>query len=599
MAFIPEEIIQEVIARTDIVDLVGEYVRLERKSAANLFGLCPFHQEKTPSFSVTPTKQIFYCFGCEKGGNAVKFIQEIEHLSFPEAIRFLAKRVNVEIREDDDPKAEERRRQRERLNQCMLEAARYFYRALHSREGKAAEDYMLKKRRLSPATLTKFGVGFSGNEWDGLTRYLMGKKFTAEEIIQCGLAKRSSKDGRLYDLFRGRVMIPIFDAYGGLVAFGGRILTRDEPKYLNSPETDLYKKSQVLFALNFAKRSREKMLLLTEGYMDTISLHEAGLDFAIASLGTALTMAQIRAMGHFGRKIIIAYDSDEAGQRAADRAINLMRSAGVEASVLVIPGAKDPDDYIHENGAERFRVLLRNALPFLDFKIYRARQTSLTPNGSLDTLAYQDRVIDVLTEEEDLVKRELYARKLAEELGVSPRTVLQEINRRLDRNAKLSREQEQNLRSPQSGSKSASSKKPIRLRENELIVLTALFQDPGLLEKPETDVRAEDFSEEIQPLMKVLLPRMRHSEVSISEFLTMAEQTLPEDSVSETFSGFSSRIKNENLRPAEELLREALIHLRSETRQKQAKDLFARYNAEQDPEKRKHLAEEYRKLTSE
>lgn len=599
MAFIPEEIIQEVIARTDIVDLVGEYVRLERKSASNLFGLCPFHQEKTPSFSVTPDKQIFYCFGCEKGGNAVKFIQEIEHLSFPEAIRFLAARANIEIPENEDPKVDERRKHQKRLSQCMLEAARYFYRALYSPEGKAAQDYMLKKRGLSPSTLTKFGVGYSGSDWDGLSRYLYSKRFKAEEILQCGLAKRSQKDGKLYDLFRDRVMIPIFDTHGGLVAFGGRILTQDEPKYLNSPETELYKKSQVLFALNFARKSREGLLLLTEGYMDTISLHEAGCDFAVASLGTALTTQQIRMLGQFGRRVVIAYDSDDAGQRAADRALNMMRSLGVEASVLVIPGAKDPDDFIHENGAERFRALIPNAYSYLDFKIYRAHQSSMTVNGSLDTLAYQERVIAELTREEDLVKRELYARKLAEELGVTPQAVLREIERRLKRGADAGAEREQKLRTPRQGSQSMPGKKEISLSEDELIILAALFQDHELAQRSDLNIRAEDFSAEIRNLMRTLLQRMQQSAVSIPEFLALAEQELPEESVAETVSEFLSRLSNEGLRPADELLSEALGRLRGEAKQQQAKELFARYSSETDPLVRQELAKAYRRIISE
>ena len=337
MAF-PERFLDELTERNDIVDVVSQYVRLTKKSGANLFGLCPFHSEKTPSFSVAPDKQIYHCFGCGKGGGVINFIMEIENLSFPDAVAFLARRANMPLPEEAQSEDTSRRA---RFLQLNRDAARFFHETLKSPQGAPAQDY-IRRRAISPAMVTRFGLGFAPDSWDSLANAMRKKGYGDQELFEAGLVKHG-KSGGVYDAFRNRLMFPVIDVRGSVIGFSGRILGDGEPKYLNSPETPVFSKSHNLFGLNLAKKSKNGYIILVEGNIDVVSLHQAGFDGAVASLGTSLTGEQARLISRYTNEVILCYDSDEAGRKAASRAIGILEKLDLKVRVLQVPGAKDPD----------------------------------------------------------------------------------------------------------------------------------------------------------------------------------------------------------------------------------------------------------------
>jgi DNA primase len=425
---IPDELVDEVRAKNDIVSVVEQYVRLDKRSGSNFFGLCPFHNEDTPSFSVSPQKQIFYCFGCHKGGNVITFIREIEKCTWPQALKILADRANVKLPEPEDDSYRERAALNSQIAAIYLEAARYYYRNLIAEPGKGAHQY-LRNRAISDKTLKKFGLGYATDDWDGLYRHLtqLGLK-DSQALEKSGLFKRG-KQGGIFDLFRNRLMFPIFDAMGKIVAFGGRVLDDSLPKYINSPETPLYTKGRHLYGLNIAKSSHDKRLVLVEGYMDALAMHQAGIDNTVAVLGTALTESQAHLIRKYTDQVIVGFDADRAGQTAALRSLDILTSRGLKVTVLQIPDGKDPDEFIRKQGPERFRALLEESLPLLDYKLEVARQGS-TQQGHLDILAYQDQACTILAREDNAIIRELYAGKVSEILHASPDSVNREIERR-------------------------------------------------------------------------------------------------------------------------------------------------------------------------
>ena len=324
----PPSFLDDVVARNPIEDVVGQYVTMQRRGS-NLFGLCPFHGEKTASFSVAPEKGIYYCFGCHKGGGVINFIMEIENLSYPDAVRFLAKRAGLEVPED--PEYQSRYRTQERLWALCQEAARFFHGTLYSPAGEAGLQYA-GRRGLSKGTLTRFGVGFAPNRWDGLLTAMKGKGYSEEELLESGLALRSEKSGNLYDRFRNRLMFPIIDVRGHVIGFGGRVMDDSTPKYLNSPETLIFNKRKNLFAMNLAKKSKSGRIILVEGYMDAVALHQFGFDYAVASLGTALTEEHASLLAKYTDQVVLIYDGDQAGQSATRRAIPILEKTGLPVS---------------------------------------------------------------------------------------------------------------------------------------------------------------------------------------------------------------------------------------------------------------------------
>ena len=418
-----QRFLDDLFARVDIVSLVSKYVHLTKKGG-NHFGLCPFHNEKTASFSVNGEKQIFHCFGCGVGGGAVQFLMKMENLEFRDAVAQLAESVGMEVPVDGNP-GESRRR--DRLYDLMREAARHFHANLKRPEAAGAVDY-IRRRALQPQTVTRFGLGYSMDSWDDLSRAMKAKGYTEEELLFAGLTVRG-KNNSAYDRFRGRLMFPIIDVRGRVIAFGGRVLDDSLPKYLNSPDTPIFNKTQNLFGLNYAKKSKHGKLILAEGYMDVISLHQAGFDCAVASLGTSLTAEQARIISRYTDRCVISYDADEAGQKAAQRAIQIFGGAGVTVQVLRIPGAKDPDEFIKKNGPEAFDQLLSKSEGQTEYRLRVIRQKyDLSQDDQ--KVAFLKEASGMLAGIPNAVERDVFAGRAAEAAGVSREAVLIEVEKR-------------------------------------------------------------------------------------------------------------------------------------------------------------------------
>lgn len=519
---IPEQVIEDVKSSSELVSVVEQYVRLDKRSGANFFGLCPFHQEDTPSFSVSPSKQIFYCFGCNKGGNVINFIMEIEKCSYPEAIRMLAERAGIKIPEPDDAAWQKRNERNRQLYEIYLEAARWFYKNITGPQGKIAVEY-LKKRGISAGLARKFGLGYAPGEWDGLLQHLTAKQYPQELLLQSGLFKRG-RNGGLYDVFRQRLIFPIFDVMGKVIAFGGRVLDDSMPKYINSPETPVYTKGRHLYALNLAKQSREKQIIIVEGYMDAISLYQAGIDCVVASLGTALTENQARLLARYTENVTIAYDADVAGQNAALRSLDILQKNNIKVNVLQVPEGKDPDDYIHMHGPERFNALVEKALPLIDFKLL-AEKRKATSDGRLDLLAYQDAACDLLAHEENAIVRELYAGKLAEELNASPDTVLREIERRHQQPAE-NKEKDQLRQTIIRETESAEKTSSAEATKEEIYLLTILADQPDIYEQLDPQPQADDFTPGLMAgIAAEVFTRLKSGRLDPSSLIELGEAT--------------------------------------------------------------------------
>lgn len=424
---IPEQFVDELVSRTDIVDLVGSYVRLNKKGN-NYWGLCPFHSEKTASFSVSPDKQICYCFGCHKGGGAINFVMEVENLSFVDAVHNLAQRAGLQVPESDYDKG--RKEKRERLLEMNKEAARYFHSQLYTPQGAQALDY-LRRRGLSQNTLTNFGLGFAPDSWDGLLNALAEKGYDKKLVLEGGLAVSNDK-GRIYDRFRNRVMFPIIDVRGSVIGFGGRVMDDSKPKYLNSPEGPIYNKSRNLFALNIAKKTKAGRIILTEGYMDTIALHQAGFDCAVASLGTALTADHAQLLSRYTKEAVIAYDGDGAGVAAAQRAIPLLEKAGLKVKVLQMRGAKDPDEFIKTYGRDAFAKLLDESTNHIEYRLEKIR-AKYDLSDDAQRIEFLHEATGLVASLSSAVEREVYGGRAAQAAGISADAMAQEVKKELHR----------------------------------------------------------------------------------------------------------------------------------------------------------------------
>ena len=426
---IPREIIEEILYRTDIESLVGSYVSLKR-SGSNLFGLCPFHSERSPSFSVSPGKKMFYCFGCGAGGDAITFVMKAENLEYIDAIEFLAARAGITIPQDGKVEAG---MSRKRVFDMNRDAAKFFRDCLFDpRYGKEGLRYLTEERGLSQGFIKHFGLGYSPNDFGMLTDHMKRLGYTEDELVTGFLCGKSQKTGRPYDYFRNRVMFPIIDVTGNVIAFGGRVMDDSKPKYLNSSDTPGFKKSKNLFALNFAKNYCEESLILCEGYMDVIALHAAGFSNAVATLGTSLTAEQARMMTKYTKKVLVSYDSDEAGQRAADRAIRILGDVGLDVRILKLPDAKDPDEFIKKFGAERLRSVLNESKTWFDFKadaIFAKHDLGAT-GGRLKA---SEEICSVIATVPSQIEREVYITQTAPRLGLTPDVMKNNVNRLMGR----------------------------------------------------------------------------------------------------------------------------------------------------------------------
>ena len=502
---IPHEYIEELTRRTDIVELVGSYVQLKRKG--RLYGgLCPFHSEKTPSFYVYPDTESFYCFGCQAAGDAIGFVKKINNISTEEAIKMLAARAGMPEPQEDDKTG----RLRSRVLSMNKEAARFFHACLNStvEEARQARAYW-RRRGLDDKTIVRFGLGYAPDDGQALYQYLRGKGYNQQELDASGLFKRSPS-GRIYCLFWKRVMTPIFDLRGNIIAFGGRVLDDSKPKYVNSPETLVYHKSDTVFALQIAKRSASRRFVLCEGYMDVISMQQAGIDTAVCACGTALTPDQVRLISEYADEVILSYDSDEAGQKATLRSLELFRNSPVKVGVLQIPGAKDPDEYIKKYGAERFQALLDGVGNALDFQLGRLKdQYDLAQDAQ--RLEYVKEAVDLLAQRSSPTEQEVYAGRLAEETNISKAAIMTQLGTAVKKaGSKRRREHDrQVLRSGEMDqikvSYTAGGSQALGIVSAQQRLLAAILREPQYLDLVKDQLTADRF---IQPQQKELYQAM-------------------------------------------------------------------------------------------
>lgn len=405
-----DSFLQELKMKTDIEDVISTYVTLKRRGAT-LVGLCPFHNEKTPSFTVYPATQSFYCFGCGAGGDAITFLKKIENLDYLDAVKTLAQRAGLQMPQEgfDDSLSKRRRR----ILEMNREAARFYHGVLLSPEGKVGYDYYIG-RALSAATINHFGLGFAPNQWDALLKHMRAKGYQPAELVDAGLARKGQKG--YYDNFRNRVMTPIIDVRGNVIAFGGRVLDDSKPKYINTGDTLVYKKTNELFALNFAKDSKEDALILCEGYMDVIAMHQAGFTNAVAGCGTALTTEQVRLISRYAKEVILTYDADEAGQKALQKAMTLFDQTDVKVRIPALVGGKDPDEIIRTYGRDKFKGMLEGASNETEFRLLALRRqyNLATTQGKIDFIGGALQILATLPP----VEQDLYVSRLSEELGV-------------------------------------------------------------------------------------------------------------------------------------------------------------------------------------
>ena len=431
MAF-PQSFLDELTARSDIVDVVGGYVQLKRQGA-NFFGLCPFHSEKTGSFSVSPDKQIYYCFGCKKGGGVINFIMEEENLPFPDAVRFLAKRAGMEVPEEEEDREAGKRRQR--LLELNRDAARFYYALLQAPEGRRVQEY-LDRRKIRRATAVKFGMGAAPDAWDVLLNAMTKKGYTKSELLTAGLIVDNKKGG-FYDKFRSRLMLPVIDTRGDVVAFGSRVLDHSEPKYMNSSETPVYSKRRVLYGLNLAKKTKRPNIILCEGNLDIVTLHQAGFDNAVASMGTALTVEQTRLLSRFTRELVLCYDNDNAGKIATERALQILNGSEFSVKVLQLPRRRtedgelvkqDADDFIKNQGPDAFERLLGGSENGVEFRMAQvAEKYDLTSDE--ERAAYGEEISKLLATLPNEVEREIYSVRAAETARITPEAMKLDVER--------------------------------------------------------------------------------------------------------------------------------------------------------------------------
>ena len=493
MAF-PPSFIDELVQRNPIEDVVGQHVNLKR-SGANMFGLCPFHGEKTASFSVAPDKGIYYCFGCHKGGGVINFQMEVEGMSYPDAVRALAKRVGMTVPEDEEYQS--RYKQQERLWALHKEAARYFHSQLYAPVGQAALQYALG-RGMSKSILTTFGVGYAPESWDGLVKAMRAKGYTDQELRESGLVTVSQKNGNLFDRFRDRLMFPIIDVRGNVIAFGGRTLKNDKDtaKYLNSPESMIFNKRKNLFGLNLAKKSKENSLILVEGNIDVVALHQYGFDNAVASLGTSLTDEQAALITRYAEQVILIYDGDQAGQNATKRAIPILEKAGLQVKVLQLRDAKDPDEFLKKFGADKFKLLLEESSNRVEYQLNAIRRKY--------DIGIDDQRVKYLQESADLIstlpsaiQREVYAGRVAETAKISMETMSMEIKRAIKRRQAMDKKKQEAIdlapaKALQPKSRTIRYDNMKSAMAEECVIALAL-REPALLDLAE-DLEPETFS---------------------------------------------------------------------------------------------------------
>lgn len=532
-----DDLIEEIRSRNDIVDVVSDYVKLKKKGST-YFGLCPFHNEKSPSFSVNGQRQIFHCFGCGEGGNVYSFIMKYENFTFPEAVRYLAERSGVEL-----PKVEysSEERKRDTLKTSLLEvnkeSAMYFFRLLKSEKGRYGYDY-LRGRGLTDETIVKFGLGYSSNYRDDLYRFLRGKGYQDEVLKESGLFTYTERG--VYDKFNNRVMFPIMDINNKVIGFGGRVMGEGEPKYLNSPETILFDKSRNLYGMNYARTSRKDSLLICEGYMDVISLHQAGFSNAVASLGTAFTSGQCLLMKRYTENVYLTYDSDGAGIKAALRAIPMIKEAGLSAKVINMKPYKDPDEFMKNLGAEAYEERIRNARNSFLFEIDRMME-AVDLNDPDKKAGFYTEVARKLLEFEDELERNVYIDAVSREYNIPKESLVKSVNKQAYTYVAGENRKTERQEYAVSGEKGKKEKSTVA-KENGIIqaqkiLITWILDEPSLLERISQVINENDFSEPVYNKVAALLfEQIRNDNINPAKIIDYFESEEEHREVSALFN---------------------------------------------------------------
>ncbi len=533
---LPESFLQQLKMSCDIESIISSYVSVKRQGR-NRACLCPFHSEKTPSMVVYNDTQSFYCFGCGAGGDVISFIMKIENLDYIEAVKLLADRAGMQMPEGgvDDSLA----KLKLRILEMNREAARFFHQCLSAPVGQAGLAY-LRKRELSNETIKKYGLGFAPDSWDSLRKHLRAKGYTDEEMYRAFLVSKSKK-GSYFDIYRNRVIFPILDLRGNVIGFGGRVLDDSKPKYLNSGDTPVFKKTKNLFSLNFAKAEGKERLILAEGYMDVIAMYQAGFRNVVATLGTALTQDQARAISNYVDEVVLCYDSDEAGQKATKRATGLLAAEGIKTKVLKIEGAKDPDEYIKKFGATRFKLLLDGSSSATDYELERLKETYDLDSAEGKVGYLKAAVEQVISRIPSPIDREVYAGKLSQETGVSGAVILSQVNAIIKRRLRTREKQEwQDIQSgkqyytdrlnPQKGAN-----KREAIAEERILAFLCKNGEYGsyVLEKIDADAFATDFN---RRLFGIIADKIRHN-ISLD---TLSGELTPEEMA--RLSGYQAKV---------------------------------------------------------
>lgn len=545
-----EDVIEEVRSRNDIVSVISEYVKLQRKGSS-YFGLCPFHNEKSPSFSVSPDKQMYYCFGCGAGGNVFTFIQEYENYSFPEAMKFLAERAGITLPEKEYSQ-EERRAQdlRTRILNVNKMAAKYYYYQLRTENGRQAMEY-LKNRRLSDETIRSFGLGYSNKYSNDLYLYLKKQGVSDELLRESGLMNVDERNG-MYDKFWNRVIFPIMDVNNRVIGFGGRVMGDGKPKYLNSPETAVFDKSRNLYGLNVARTARKKSMLVCEGYMDVISMHQAGFKNSVASLGTALTTQHASLLKRYTDEVILTYDSDGAGIKAALRAIPMLKAAGISTRVLHMNPYKDPDEFIKTLGPEAFQERMDQAENSFLFEISILERDFDMHDPEGKTGFYQAAARKLMEFDQEL-ERENYIQAVAERYQISFDSLRKMVNREAMRGAVPRREREEVVR-PQKKREKEDGKKT-----SQRLLLTWLIEQKGLYEKISAYISPEDFTDPLyREVAEKLFEQLKTGEVNPARILSAYEDA---EQQREVAALFNATVRVETKAELEKALNETILRV--------------------------------------
>ena len=486
-----DELIDEIKNNNDIVDVVSQYVHLKR-SGRNYFGLCPFHNEKSPSFAVSPDKQIFHCFGCGVGGNVIHFISKIEGINYRESIELLAERANITLPKLESIGDNKTQELKDKIYQINKEAAYFYHENLYKPTAKPAQEYV-KKRKLNNATLKEFLIGYSGN-FNELYNFLKSKGFSDEAILASDLVNKNDR-GQFIDRFRHRLMFPIQDVRGRIIAFGGRVLDDSKPKYINSPENLVYSKGRHLFGLYNAKKHDTKKILIVEGYMDVISLHQRGITNVVASLGTAMTEAQGRLLRRSSEQIILGYDADGAGQEAIVRGLDILRNLGCDVRVLQISGAKDPDEYVTKYGPERLKKCIDDAISLVEFKV-RVLKRTLNLENTADKIKFLNEVAKILARVENSMEQEIYIEKISKDYDISKEALYSEIKKILYPKNASSKILEKRNTQYNIVKKENTKISEARLKRENTIIAMLLMSNANVYSKIKNKIKPEDFKYE-------------------------------------------------------------------------------------------------------